>query len=258
MQRTPKKGKCTLLRDVLHNCTTPSSAVSLANKIHQAEFPAFFHTRHDSFRREADVAGTGEGGDGGEATEAIGVEAITATELGRKTRASRRGDAVSDARRRRRAEDRRGRSAAAVRRRSDERTRCEFLPHRCTHTHTRPSPARHARPPRTLHQLGATPTASPPPSPHAQVETTDDSARTCRSCGRTDRVGARIGRTHVGWAHRSGAQVCVWMWVGMREENGSCVAGRSVPRTVGEQDDQCAGRSIMGVAPTLGMDSCCV
>ena len=93
---------------------------------------------------------------------------------------------------------------------------------------------------------------------NVQIETTGDSARTCRSCGRTDRVGARIGRTHVGWAHRSGAQVCVWMWVGMREENGSCAAGRSVPRTVGEQDDQCAGRSIMGVAPTLGMDSCCV
>ena len=140
------------------------------------------------------------------------MEAITATELGRKTRASRRGDAVSDARRRRRAEDRRGRSAAAVRRRSDERTRCEFLPHRCTHTHTRPSPARHARPPRTLHQLGATPTASPPPSQHAQVETTSDSARTCRSKQRAirreraDRVGAQIV-----WARGRRAHAC---WVG--------------------------------------------
>ena len=189
------------------------------------------------------------------------MEAITATELGRKTRASRRGDAVSDARRRRLAEDRRGRSAAAVRRRSDERTRCEFLPHRCTHTHTWPSPARHARPPRTLHQLGATPTASPPPSPHAQVETTSNSARTCRSKQRAirreraERVDAQIV-----WARGSGAR----MLGGHTGRARKCAVfgcgsacGRRTARAL--QDGRCPGRSVStgrSVRRTVDYGSC--
>ena len=114
-----------------------------------------------------------------------------------------------------------------------------------THTHTRPSPARHARPPRTLHQLGATPTASPPPSPHAQVETTSDSARTCRSKQRAirreraDRVGAQIV-----WARGSGAR----MLGGHTGRARKCVfgcgsaCGRRTARAL--QDGRCPGRSV--------------
>ena len=132
--------------------------------------------------------------------------------------------------------------------------------HTDTHTRTRPSPARHARPPRTLHQLGATPTASPPPSPHAQVETTSDSARTCRSKQRAirrervDRVGAQIV-----WARGSGAR----MFGGHTGRARKCVfgcgsaCGRRTARAL--QDGRCPGRSVStgrSVRRTVDYGSC--
>ena len=74
---------------------------------------------------------------------------------------------------------------------------------------------------------------------NVQIGTTGDAARTCRSGGRADRVGARIGGAQVRWAHRSGVCVCshVGRHAGARLQDGRCagrsVAGRSVRRTIG-------------------------
>ena len=82
--------------------------------------------------------------------------------------------------------------------------------------------------------------------PRAQIGTTGDAARRCRSSGHADRVGARIGRR----AGSVGAQVgraCVFA---CRSACGRPSAGRSVRRMVGAQDGRCAGRSVWGVALT--------
>ena len=74
---------------------------------------------------------------------------------------------------------------------------------------------------------------------NVQIGTTGDAARTCRSGGRADRVGARIGGAQVRWAHRSGVRECshVGRHAGARLQDGRCagrsVAGRSVRRTIG-------------------------
>jgi hypothetical protein len=89
---------------------------------------------------------------------------------------------------------------------------------------------------------------------NVQIGTTGDVARTCRSGGRADRVGARIGGAQVRWAHRSGVRECshVGRHAGARLQDGRC-AGRSVRRTVGAQDGRCAGQLVQGSRSHIGM-----
>ena len=185
-------------------------------------------------------------GDGGDRSEAI---AASEGQKGEGSKTSGQRGEGAQARR-----WRRGWSCESTTITYAERTWCECPPHRCTHTHTHTQHGHLLLGTLTRHAL-CTIFA---PRPHhrfpcvhrwkhhgrfganVQIGTTGDAARTCRSGGRADRVGARIGGAQVRWAHRSGVCVCVRMWVGMRAP---------VCRTVGaqdgrSQDGRCAGQLV--------------